>query len=325
MSTGIKIRGIYSTALTKLMLEGGYYIIDPSSKIRNLFGLEETGAEYELLIQDRTDLQGVDLLGPPERVTQCLTFLQEQLLDTVLLELIAVEEEDALVRATMEFPGSSKNTLDEIRRTVVPTLVKHHRLRIIASKSLEQAEQALQMHPEKKQILEDQLFREEILFPLETVGLVRLEHMRPSGRAMRPREGILTNVDVHGIAFKRSFSKGRYDGLDVQIQEGDYGVTEIQDGAWFVKHSYYTKDGRLIGEYFNINTPVELYPFGARYLDLEVDVVHRAGQKPFLIDREKLSLLCRNGCISCDLERKAMAVAEDLLQTLHSITPGADS
>jgi hypothetical protein len=324
MSTGIKIRGIYSTALTKLMLEGGYYIIDPSSRIRELFGLKETGAEYEILIQDRPDLQGVDLTGPPERVTQCLTFLQEQLLDATLLELVAVEEEDALVRATTEFPGSSKNTLDEIRRTVIPTLVKHHRLRIIASKSLEQAEQALQKHPEQKQTIEDQLFREEIIFPLETVGLVRLEHMRPSGRAMRPREGILINADARGIAFKRSFSKGRYDGLDVPIQEGDYGVTEIQDGAWFVKHSYYTKDDRLIGEYFNVNTPVELYPFGARYLDLEVDVVHRAGQKPFLIDREKLSLLCRNGCISCDLEKKAMAVAEDLLQTLQSTAPGTD-
>jgi hypothetical protein len=325
MSMGIKIRGIYSTALTRLMLEGGYYIIDPSSKIQKLFGLEETGADYEILIQDRPDLQGVDLTGPPERVTQCLTFLQEQLLDATLLEFDAVDEEDALVRATVEFPGSSKNTLDDIRRTVIPTLVRHHRLRIIASKSLEQAEQVLQKQPEKKQILEDHLFREEIIFPIETLGLVRLEHMRPSGKAMRPREGVLTSVAGRGIAFKRSFSKGRYDGLDVPIQDGDYGVTEIQDGAWYVKHSYYNKDGSLIGKYFNVNTPVELYPFGARYLDLEVDVVHRAGQKPFLIDREKLSLLCRKGCISCDLERKALEVAEDLLQTLQSTDPGKDS
>jgi hypothetical protein len=325
MSTGIKIRGIYSTALTRLMLEGGYYIVEPSSKISKLLGLEETGPDYEVLIQDRPDRQGVDLTGPPERVTQCLTFLQEQLLDATLLEFDAVDEEDALVRATVEFPGSSKNTLDNIRRTVIPTLVGHHRLRIIASKSLEQAEQTLQRHPEKKHALEDRLFREEIVLPLETLGLVRLEHMRPSGKPMRPREGVLTSVGARGIVFKRSFSKGRYDGLDVPIQEGDYGVTEIQDGAWYVKHSYFNKDGSLIGKYFNVNTPVELYPFGARYLDLEVDVVHRANQKPFLIDREKLSLLCRKGCISCDLEKKALAVAEDLLQTLESTAPGIDS
>jgi hypothetical protein len=318
MSTGIKIRGIYSTALTKLMLGRGYYIMDPSSRIRKLFGLEETGPDFEILIQDRPDLQGVDMTGPPERVTQCLTFLQEQLLDATLLEFDAVDEEDALVRATVEFPGSSKNTLDNIRRTVIPTLVGHHRFRIIASKSLEQAEQTLERSPDKKQVLEDRLFREEIIFPLETSGLVRLEHMRPSGRPMRPREGVLTSVAAREIVFKRSFSKGRYDGLDIPIQEGDYCVTVIQDGAWYVGHSYFNRDGGLIGKYFNVNTPVELYPFGARYLDLEVDVVHRAGQKPFLIDREKLAFLCRKGCISCDLEKKALAVAEDLLQTLQS-------
>ncbi len=316
MSAHVKIRGIYSTALTSLMLDGGYSIADPSNKIRHLFGLEESAKEYEVLILDRPDLQGVDLTGPPERVTQCLTFLQEHLLDATLLEFISLEEEDNLVRATVEFPGSSKQILDRVRLTIVPTLNKHHRFRIIAGKALDEAEQALTKHPEKQQSIEDQLFRKEVLLPIENVGHVRLEHMRPSGRAMRPRQGVLTNINSQGIVFKRSFSKGRYDGLDLPIQEGDYGLTEVLDGAWFVKHSYFTRDGSLIGEYFNINTPVELYPYGARYLDLEVDLVHRRGEKPFLIDREKLALLSRNGSISTDLERKAMAVAEGLMQTL---------
>ena len=135
---------------------------------------------------------------------------------------------------------------------------------------------------------------------------------------MRPREGVLVSADARGFVFRRAFSKGRYDGLDAPIQEGDYGLTEIKEGAWHLKHSYYTKEHKLIGEYFNINTPVELYPYGARYLDLEVDVVCRSGEKPFLLDREKLALLSRNGCISSDLEKRAVAVAEDLLQTLQT-------
>ena len=135
---------------------------------------------------------------------------------------------------------------------------------------------------------------------------------------MRPREGILVSADARGFMFRRAFSKGHYDGLDVPIQEGDYGLTEVKEGAWHIKHSYYTREHKLIGDYFNINTPVELYPYGARYLDLEADVVCRTGEKPFLIDREKLALLCRNGCISSDLEKKAAAVAEDLLQTLQA-------
>ena len=318
MSTCIKIRGIYATALTKLMLDSGYHIVDPSHKIRELFGLDETPGDYEILIIDRADFQGVDLTGPPEKMTQCLTFLQERLLDATLLEFVAVEEEIGLVRASLEFPGFSKELLDEVRLTVTPTLRRHHRLRIIAGKAVEQAEHALAKHPEKRESLENDLFRDEILLPLENAGLVRVEHIRPAGRPMRPREGALVSVDVHGFVFRRTFSKGRYDGLDVPIQEGDYGLTEVREGAWHIKHSYYTKEHKLIGEYFNINTPVELYPYGARYLDLEADVVCRTGEKPFLIDREKLALLSRNGCISGDLEMQAAAVAEDLLQTLRA-------
>jgi probable ribonuclease FAU-1 len=314
MSSTVKIRGIYATALTKLMLDAGYTVADPSVKTRKLFALEEAHSAYDILIQERSDLQGVDLTGPPERLTQCLTFLQERLLDAILLQFAPAEEETGLVRASVEFPGSSKQILDEVRQRVMPTINRHHRFRIITSQVLEEAERTLQKYPERRKPLEDELFREEILIPLKAEGLVRLEHIRPSGRPMRPREGVLLKADENGFVFRRSFSKGRYDGLDVPIQEGDYGLTEIQEGAWFVKHSYYTKEDRHIGDYFNINTPVELYPYGARYLDLEVDVVSRAGEQSILIDREKLALLCRNGCISKELEKKALAVAEDILR-----------
>jgi probable ribonuclease FAU-1 len=313
MSSTVKIRGIYATALTKLMLDAGYTIADPSVKVRKLFALGDAVSAYEILIQDRPDLQGVDLTGPPERLTQCLTFLQERLLDAILLQFSPAEEETGLVRASVEFPGFSKQVLDEIRQRVMPTINKHHRFRIIASEALEEAERTLLKYPERRKPLEDDIVRDEILMPLKVEGVVRLEHIRPSGRPMRPREGVLLKADENRLVFKRSFSKGRYDGLDVPIQEGDYGLTEIQEGAWFVKHSYYTKADRLIGHYVNINTPVELYPYGARYLDLEVDVVSRAGEQPFLIDCEKLALLCRNGCISQELERKALAVAREIL------------
>jgi probable ribonuclease FAU-1 len=147
--------------------------------------------------------------------------------------------------------------------------------------------------------------------------VVRVEHVRPSGKSMRPREGVLVNATPDTILFRRSFLKGgHYDGLDIPIQTGDYGLTTIQEGAWFIKHAYYNKDDRLIGEYYNVNTPVELYPFGARYLDLEVDVVRKADGKPLLLDREKLALLSRRGAIGSALESKTMAVAGELMRTL---------
>ena len=115
---------------------------------------------------------------------------------------------------------------------------------------------------------------------------------------------------------KRSFSQGRYDGLNLPIQEGDYGLTEVREGAGYVKHAYFSKQGKLKGEYFSINTPVELYPFGARYVDLEIDVICRPGEKPVISDREELALLVKNGAISALLEKKAVETAEDLVRKI---------
>jgi probable ribonuclease FAU-1 len=159
--------------------------------------------------------------------------------------------------------------------------------------------------------------KEAVLDPLEKSGMVRLEHVRPSGKSMRPREGIIQKIDGQEIIFKRSFSPGRYDGLNLVIRKGDYGLTEIREGEWYVKHSYFSSERLLIGEYFNINTPVELYPYGARYVDLEVDVIRRAGEKAFEIDREKLGILTQRGCIGPELEARALHAANRILRSLN--------
>ena len=189
-------------------------------------------------------------------------------------------------------------------------------MRIIDSKALENAESYLEKHPEGKNRIEKQLFADTVLRPLEKLGTVKLEHMRPSGKAMRPREGLLIDMANSRISFKRSFSQGHYDGLDLPIRHGDYSITEVHEGWWYIRHSYYNKSGTLIGEYYNVNTPVELYPYGARYLDLEIDLVRRAGEEPQIIDREKLSLLTRRGNIGTSLEAKAIEVAEGLLSEM---------
>lgn len=314
MPTCLKVRSIYSTALTRLFLDAGYGVVDPSPRIRERFSLDLCCGPHDVLVRDRDDLQGIEMCGLPEHVCQVLTFLQERLLDPVLLEIKPAEEEDNLVRAGIEFPGASKQFLDDLRFSVTPTLEKHHRLRIIDSRALERAEHTLARDIVKRVPLGESLFLEKVILPLEKRGMVRMEHIRPSGRPMRPREGVLVAADSHRIVFRRSFQKGRYDGLDLPIEEGDYGLTEVEEGSWVVKHCYFTREGRLIGEYHNINTPVEFYPFGARYLDLEIDVVRRAGGPAHIIDREKLALLAGRGCIGPSLEAKAVQIAESVLE-----------
>lgn len=314
MATRIKIRGIYSTALTKLALDWGYSVVDSSGKIRERFSLMPNEGPWDILVQDRDDLQGVDLDGEPEKLCQFLTFLQERLPDIILMRLAPLDEQEGLVRARTEFPGGTKDILDNLRLFVAPTVPRHHRLRIINAEKVERAEEEISKYPEKIGEMGEKLFEDCIQSPMQKSGVVRLEHIRPSGKAMRPREGKIVESGKQRVLFKRSFAGGRYDGLDVPIQPGDYGLTEIVDGSWVVKHAYFTREGQLVGEYYNINTPVELYPHGARYVDLEVDVIRRAGEEPFLIDREKLGLLQKQGCISELLEARALSVAEELLR-----------
>lgn len=312
-----KIRGIHSTALTKIALDGGYRVVDSSSHIREPFGLVADDTERGLVIHDKNDRHGIVLMGEPERVTQFLTFLQENLADATLLQLESMEDSDSVVKAAVEFPGASKSKLDEVRSTICPTLARHHRLRIIDSQGLERFEQTLAGNPDAKERLDTEAFKEMILLPLEKSGLFKLEHIRPCGKPMRPRKGVIWDAHAHRMIFHRSFTQGRYDGLELPIERGDYGLTEVEEGSWVVKHAYYSVTKQLKGEYYNINTPVEFYPYGARYLDLEIDVIRRPGEKPMLIDEEKLAILAREGRISRELRSRALAVAEELLRSLQ--------
>ena len=318
MLPSVKIRGIYSTALTKLALDSGFSIADPSEKIRQRFHMKFSECrEYEVLIHDRTDLQGIEMKGEAEQVCKLLVSVQESLLDAVIVDLLPSGESDSTVIANLELPGGAKDKLDRIRSSVIPTLKHHHRLKIIDSDLLESAEIELSKDPENRICLENRLIKEAIFNPLVKTGHFRLEHIRSSGKPMRPRIGVLQSVCENVVMFRREFTKGRYDGLDIPISNGDFGLTEIREGEWYVKHSYFSKDNSPIGDYFNINTPVEIYPFGARYVDLEVDVIQRAGQNAFAIDQEKFEILAGKGCIGKDLHNRVLVVSEQLLRTLN--------
>jgi hypothetical protein len=80
---GVKVRGIYSTALTKLLLENGFEIVQPSLTIKKRFGLSENSAPPDLKIQDRHDLQGIRVLGTSDAVNKFQSVLHSTFEDTV--------------------------------------------------------------------------------------------------------------------------------------------------------------------------------------------------------------------------------------------------
>jgi hypothetical protein len=318
MSSRIKIRGIYSTALTKFALDSGFLVVEPSDKVRERFRTSFAGnGQHEILIRDRKDLQGIEIRGEADHLCELLTLMQQTFVDAVIVSFLPTDDAEPVVLADIELPGMSKQKLDGIRSGVLPTLKNHHRFKIMNPELLESAEAELARCPEHRIDLENRLLKQVIFDPLIKGGVVRLEHIRPSGRPMRPRVGTLHSVGENRIVFKRILSKGRYDGLDLPISEGDYCLTELREGEWSVKHSYFSKDRLRIGEYFNINTPTEFYSFGARYVDLEVDVIRRAGEKAFAIDEEKLDMLVRKGCIGKGLRENAVLTADRILRSLN--------
>ena len=331
MAKAIKIRGIYTTAFTRLLLDAGFRIADPSPEIRQRFELGPIPKVAAILLKDREDHQGIDLIGEADGISGLLKPIQETLLDAVLMSFEPLDEEEAelideleasreLSHARLELGGAAKEKLDGLRASVVPTLDRHHRLRILHPRILQSAEDQLRKRPKLKSKLEKALFQEAILLPLRKAKEVRLEHIKIKGKPVRPREGVLVESKQSRVVIRRTFVQGRYDGLNLPIEGGDYGLTEVQEGAWHLKHTYFSREGRPKGEYYNINTPVELYAYGARYIDLEIDVVRRAGESPFITDREDLALLVKEGKISRRLEKKAVEEAEQLAGELGKIS-----
>jgi len=79
----VRIRGIYATALTKLMLDKGFDVVQPSPVIAERFSLEPSGEEPDVIISDRADKHGIVLSGPGEPVEQVLSVLREELPDAI--------------------------------------------------------------------------------------------------------------------------------------------------------------------------------------------------------------------------------------------------
>ncbi|MGB9740616.1 MAG: DUF402 domain-containing protein [Candidatus Bathyarchaeia archaeon] len=78
-----KVRGIYTTALTKLLLDNGFEIIEPSHAIKSRFGLTENFSQADMKVKDRYDLQGVRVLGTQKALEEFRKILHETLPDVL--------------------------------------------------------------------------------------------------------------------------------------------------------------------------------------------------------------------------------------------------
>jgi protein associated with RNAse G/E len=318
MSLAIKIRGIYATALTRFFLDRGMKVVSPSDAIIRRFGKAKglvLISPHDVEILDREDMEGIKLQGERPCVNEAAAVLQKSFFDVIC-------RYNGKGYAEIEFPYAAKAALDELRNRVLPTVAGHHHFRILASDYVNLLEEkTLSGHREKRQSVSRSMEKSLIWNTFQKGKEIRIEHVKLDGRIIFLSEGeiIRKDFETKKLVLRRSRFKGRtrYDGLGIEKGEGDFAVSEVQEGAWHYRHTYFREDGTLIGRYVNINTPVEFYPDRIRYVDLEIDVVQMPDGRVIVMDEDDLERQFQAGYLSKELKERAKKEASQRLEMLR--------
>jgi hypothetical protein len=222
----------------------------------------------------------------------------------------------------IEFPASTKHRLDGLRRSVTPTIDSHHFYKTCGaaiSSAVDMTEQLLANGQAKREA--EAVFKRvvEIEFPHEG-SIIEIEHVKLDGTILHlGRAHILTfNPADSSITYQRTLTGGgTYDGLGTPKEEGDYAVTATRIGEWWLKTRYFSKNHEDKGWYINLNTPIELYPWGIRYLDLEVDLIIQPAGEAKILDENKLKEKVKEGVITESLSQTVRAKLKELLSVKH--------
>ena len=334
----VKIRGIYATALTKLLidyknildnqtssklLDNRFALVQPSTTVREGLELKESDEFPDLEVYDRQDKQGVQASGTAEAVNAFTSILKSCLDDVVVRK---GESPATLLEGSryvdVEFPALSKEKLDEIRGSVTPTMDGHHYCKtcgVNISSALDMAEKLLETGGSREEV--EKLLSQTIRAKYPIVGsLIEMEHVKLNGKVLNLGKAVIEAFDRPKslIRFRRVFKKkGVYDGLKTEKAPGDYAVTEAKIGEWHFKTRYYAKDGRYKGTYINLNTPIELYPHGIRYVDLEVDVCIWPNGRVKKLDEKKLKEATAEGIITPKLARILKEKVQEIMKELN--------
>ena len=147
---------------------------------------------------------------------------------------------------------------------------------------------------------------------------VSIVHAKPWKRTITMR-GTVASWDGDLLTVERTFSAGgSYDSLHLPKLAGDWGTIEVPKGGWVLRRAYFRRDGTLIGELFNVQTPAEIDDRGVHYVDLEVDVVRLPGGYVAVVDEDDLEATVKIGGIRPETAEQARTVAYRLAEILRA-------
>lgn len=222
---------------------------------------------------------------------------------------------------SFEFGGNTRQELDNLRSSMTPTVDNHHAYKSMGeSYSLAVDVVEKLMDKVDKEVV-DSALRDAIFSKLDTF-FYSIEHVKADGQVAHLKGIVQKLEDNHIVLRRRMIPSGRYDGLNVEIEEGDYAITEMSKGEWYYFNSYFSHTDTPKGQLININTPLEFFPGKVRYIDLDIDVIVRPNGRTELVNETNLIDLVSEGYIDKKLYEKALSIADDAVK--DKISKGSD-
>jgi len=307
------VRGVYSTALVKLLLDEGFTIVNPTRSQTERFGIALRDEPDVEVMDYPVDRHCIEVRGSAEAVESLLDVLRRRFGDLIILRR-RVSELDG--RAVAGFPNESKLKLDELRSLVTYTVPFHHYCRAggeglssMVSFAEDLVERGLVPADEMSRI-----FGKQVQQMAPRIGAaVKIVHVKPDGRMLSIGPcRVVWRGEGRVRLQRRILSPGIYDGLGVEKCPGDYAITDVAQFQPWMKTSYYGISGELKGRYYNISTPIAVYPDHVHYFDLEVDVVVKPNSEAEIIDAELLDKAVEEGRIGKGLRDWALKIAEEI-------------
>ena len=223
--------------------------------------------------------------------------------------LIKEGEEVAYVRFTVQ----CKLKADEIRNTIVPTVIGHHYLKSnIEDPELVDFSEFLMMRGfDRLKVSEELLTYLKGKIRPQTGHQVKIIHYTLDNKAIYLTPGTISRIDNGIYTIRRVFRNyGMHDGLNIEKKPGDYALTYLAEGSWWLVHEYHRENGEYLGMYCNVNTPIEIWGNRIYYIDLAVDVVKDVKGDIKVLDVDELDEARNEDIVSEKLYKKALELAE---------------
>lgn len=309
----LTVRGIYSTALIQLLLSSGFTITRPTKSQSERFGISSRDPPDAEIVDLMLDRNCIEIRGSSEVVESVIEILRKTFMDLIIL---GVRELGGLLSARIGFPNDAKLKLDELRSIVAYTVPYHHYCRA-GGEGLSSMVTMAEDLVEKGVVPGEEMskrFCEQVLSISPRIGsMIKIIHLKPDGKRILLGHGRAVGKSDGSVKLmRRIMGFGVYDGLGIEKCTGDYAITEVSRFRPWMKTSYYSISGALKGCYYNVSTPVSVYPDHVHYFDLEVDVVVKPGSSPEIVDVDSLEKAVQENRISEELKKTALKIAEEI-------------